>query len=123
MSKSLLSLLPVGLVVDRVVANPDRVIVAVRARGAAGLYPLCRRHPAGFTADTGVVQIRVTPKTRHPFIVKTLSISEVTWKSYLLNHASRAITSTYPSQRQHCLAHAVLVEALRGVVGYAESKS
>jgi len=43
LSKSLLSLLPAGLIVDRVVVNPDRVIVAVRARGAAGSCPLCRR--------------------------------------------------------------------------------
>jgi len=43
LSKSLLSLLPAGLVVDRVVVDPDRVTVAVRARGAAGSCPLCRR--------------------------------------------------------------------------------
>jgi len=43
LSKSLLSLLPVGLIVDRVVVDPDRVTVAVRARGAAGSCPLCRR--------------------------------------------------------------------------------
>jgi len=43
LSKSLLSLLPAGLIVDRVVVDPDRVTVAVRARGAAGSCPLCRR--------------------------------------------------------------------------------
>jgi len=43
LSKSLLSLLPVGFVVDRVAVAPDRVIVAVRARGAVGSCPLCRR--------------------------------------------------------------------------------
>jgi len=43
LSKSLLSLLPVGLVADRVVVDPDRVIVSVRARGAVGSCPLCRR--------------------------------------------------------------------------------
>ncbi len=43
MSKSLLSLLPVGLVVDRVAVAPDRVIIAVRARGAVASCPLCRR--------------------------------------------------------------------------------
>jgi len=34
-----------------------------------------------------VVQIRVTPKTRNPFIIKALSISGVTWKWHFLNHA------------------------------------
>lgn len=43
MSKSLLSLLPVGLVVDRVVVAPDRVTVAVRAGSAVGSCPRCRR--------------------------------------------------------------------------------
>ena len=43
MSKLLLSLLPAGLIVDRVVVAPDRVIVAARARGAAASCPLCRR--------------------------------------------------------------------------------
>ena len=43
MSKPLLSLLPAGLVVDRVIVDPDRVVVAARARGAAGSCPLCRR--------------------------------------------------------------------------------
>ncbi len=43
MSKSLLSLLPAGLIVDRVVVDLDRVTVAARARGAAGSCPLCRR--------------------------------------------------------------------------------
>jgi hypothetical protein len=35
----------------------------------------------------GVVQIRVTPKTRNPFIIKALSISGVTWEWHFLNHA------------------------------------
>ena len=43
MSKSLLSLLPVGLVVDQVAVASDRVIVAVHARGAVASCPLCRR--------------------------------------------------------------------------------
>jgi len=43
LSKSLLSLLPVGLVVDRVTVTSDRVTVAVHARGAVGSCPLCRR--------------------------------------------------------------------------------
>lgn len=43
MFKSLLSLLPVGLVADRVAVAPDRVIVAVRARGTVASCPLCRR--------------------------------------------------------------------------------
>ncbi len=42
MSKSLLSLLPVGLTVDRVVTAHDRVVVAVRARAAASPCPLCQ---------------------------------------------------------------------------------
>jgi transposase len=43
LSKSLLSLLPVGLAVDRVIVAHDRVVVAVRARAAAGSCPACRR--------------------------------------------------------------------------------
>src|SRR3954469_7257907 len=35
----------------------------------------------------GVVQIRVTPKTRNPFTIKALSISGVTWNWHVLNHA------------------------------------
>jgi transposase len=42
LSKSLLSLLPVGLIVDRVVTAHDRVVVAVRARAAASPCPLCQ---------------------------------------------------------------------------------
>ena len=38
-------------------------------------------------ANHGVVQIRVTPKTRNPFVIKALSISGVTWKWHFLNHA------------------------------------
>jgi len=41
-----------------------------------------RIHP-----QEGVVQIRVTPKTKNPFTIKALSISGVTWKWHLLNHA------------------------------------
>ncbi len=41
--KSLLSLLPVGLAVDRVAVAHDRVVVAVRARAAAASCPVCRR--------------------------------------------------------------------------------
>lgn len=43
MSKSLLSLLPVGLAVDRVTIAPDRVTVAVHSRAAAAACPLCGR--------------------------------------------------------------------------------
>src|SRR3954464_13252679 len=35
----------------------------------------------------GVVQIRVTPKTRSSFTIKALSISGVTWNWHVLNHA------------------------------------
>ena len=35
----------------------------------------------------GVVQTRVTPKTRNPFTLKALLISGVTWKWHFLNHA------------------------------------
>src|SRR4051812_44018476 len=35
----------------------------------------------------GVVQVRVTPKTKNPFTIKALSISGVTWKWHVLNHA------------------------------------
>jgi len=41
-------------------------------------------------ARSGVVQIRVTPKRRNPFTVRALSISGVTWKWDLLNHAQVA---------------------------------
>jgi transposase len=43
LSKSLLSLLPAGLTVDRVAVVHDRVVVAVRARTAAAACPACRR--------------------------------------------------------------------------------
>ena len=43
MSNSLLSLLPAGLAVERVVVRPDRVVVAVRARAATASCPMCRR--------------------------------------------------------------------------------
>ena len=36
----------------------------------------------------GVVQIRVTPKTRNPFTISSLSTSGVTWEWHFLNHAS-----------------------------------
>jgi len=38
-------------------------------------------------ATLGVVQIRVTPKTRNPFTIRALSISGVSWKGHFLNHA------------------------------------
>lgn len=43
MSNSLLSLLPAGLAVERVVVHPDRVVAVVRARAATAPCPLCRR--------------------------------------------------------------------------------
>jgi len=39
------------------------------------------------TLAYGVVQIRVTPKTRNPFTIGAPSISGVTWKWHVLNHA------------------------------------
>jgi len=33
----------------------------------------------------GVVQIRITPKTRNPFTISSLSISGVTWEWHFLN--------------------------------------
>ncbi len=39
----------------------------------------------------GVVQIRVTPKTRNPFTIKALSISGVTWEWHFLNHAGQGL--------------------------------
>jgi len=41
--KSLLSLLPVGLAVDRVTVTPDRVVIAVCARAETAACPLCQR--------------------------------------------------------------------------------
>ncbi len=38
--------------------------------------------------EAGVVQIRVTPKTRNPFTIKALSISGVTWNWHVLNLAA-----------------------------------
>ena len=35
----------------------------------------------------GVVQVRVTPKTKNRFTIKALSISGVAWKRHVLNHA------------------------------------
>ncbi|WP_081506046.1 ISL3 family transposase [Azospirillum lipoferum] len=43
MSKSLLSLLPAGLVVDQVTVDVDRVVVAAHVRAATASCPLCRR--------------------------------------------------------------------------------
>ena len=43
MSKSLLSLLPAGLVTDRVTITPDQVLIAVRARARTAACPLCHR--------------------------------------------------------------------------------
>ena len=43
MSKSLLSLLPPGLIVDHVTVVHDRVVVDVRARATTAACPLCRR--------------------------------------------------------------------------------
>ena len=43
MSKSLLSLLPAGLAVDRVTVAHDRIVVAVHARTATAICPVCRR--------------------------------------------------------------------------------
>ena len=43
MSKSLLSLLPAGLAVDRVTVAHDRIVVAVHARTATATCPVCRR--------------------------------------------------------------------------------
>jgi len=39
--------------------------------------------------DQGLVQLRVTRKTRNPFTTKALSIFGVTWKWHFLNHALR----------------------------------
>src|SRR3954465_15386088 len=41
----------------------------------------------GAGAGDGVVQVRVTPKTKNPFTIKALSISGVTWNWHVLNHA------------------------------------
>jgi len=73
--------------------------------------------PANFRVLTwteGVVQIRVTPKTRIPFTIRALSISGVTWKWHFLNHAQiaalswllpvraqRAPTRQSPTRRAH----------------------
>ena len=48
----------------------------------AAVYQQARRWLAW-----GVVQIRVTPKSRNPFTIRALSISGVTRKWHFLNHA------------------------------------
>jgi len=50
------------------------------------------------TAIRGVVQIRVTPKRRNPFAIKTLSVSGVAWKWHLLNHALSLLLATLSKQ-------------------------
>jgi hypothetical protein len=57
-----------------------------------------------------VVQIRVTPKTRNPFTLKTLSISGVTWKWHFLNHAATAanVNDTLVFERLFLAAFAVM---------------
>jgi len=49
-------------------------------------HSLSRRHDSR-RQITGVVQIRVTPKTRNSFTIRALSISGVTRKWHFLNHA------------------------------------
>jgi len=58
------------------------LLVGLKARGLAIAPELATGDGAlGFwKALEGVVQIRVTPKTRNPFTIKALSISGVTWK-------------------------------------------
>src|SRR4051794_17459868 len=43
----------------------------------------------------GVVQVRVTPKTKNPFTIKALSISGVTWNWHVLNHAREGPPNRY----------------------------
>ncbi len=61
-----------------------------RARDGARLAAE-QLNAAGFQVGgaTGVVQIRVTPKTINLFTIKALSISGVTWKQHFLNHAQQ----------------------------------
>jgi len=42
-----------------------------------------------------VVQIRVTPKTRNPFTITSLSISGVTWEWHFLNRAQMDTTTPH----------------------------
>ena len=51
------------------------------------LLTLPRLAAPGFHGNLGVVQVGVTPKTKNPFTIKALSISGVTWKWHVLNHA------------------------------------
>jgi len=49
-----------------------------------------RRNPAiqeAYLGELGVVQTRITPKTRNPFTNRALSVSGVTRKLHFLNHA------------------------------------
>jgi hypothetical protein len=41
----------------------------------------------GLDSKAGVVQVGITPKTKNPLTIKALSISGVTWKWHVLNHA------------------------------------
>ncbi len=55
----------------------------------------------------GVVQIRVIPKTRNPFTIKSLSISGVTWKWHFLNHAEAPVLNRGQVVRGHLVAQAI----------------
>ena len=73
----------------RTVADP----LVLRSSGTDGHFTPLRGHRASLlscpTKDSlGVVQIRVTSKTRNPFTFKVLSISGVTWNWHVLNHAN-----------------------------------
>jgi hypothetical protein len=73
-----------------VVPRHWKVVQTVRERMACRACDTISQPPAPFH---GVVQIRVTPRTRNPFTVSALSVSGVTWRWHLLNHApSRHVT-------------------------------
>ncbi len=74
----------------------------------------------------GVVQIRVTPKTRNPFTIKALSISGVTWNWHVLNLADDRVEAliAFPDsvifgQRDN-IVQSALRSSLPGVYLYRE---
>jgi hypothetical protein len=63
----------------------------------------------------GVVQVRVTPKTKNPFTIKAISISDVTWKRHVLNHAVPHVTAP---RRGDAVVFAVNQRPVQGSRGF-----
>ncbi len=81
--------LAINLAIARALNGHDVLLVDGDEQGTAISFTELRTEQLGQPGYTavGVVQIRVTPKTRNPFTIKALSISGVTWEWHFLNHA------------------------------------